>query len=666
VAYYCSEFAVHGSLPLYGGGLGVLAGDFLKAASDLAVPTVGVGLLYSEGYFHQRLDVSGWQHEYWVRTDFERLPLVLVTDEQRRPLTIELNIRQRNVRVQVWRVDVGHVQLFLVDADVPGNDQVQRWTTARLYDGNPTVRLAQYVLLGVGGVRVLEALGVRPVVYHLNEGHPALAVLEVASRDVERGIPPREALERARERLRHRLERRGLGPAAVLAAFASPAAVSAAPVTLVESAVAVAVAFVEGRAAAGVSSHVLALADGGSPMILGKFATGLWLIPALVAGVVLAGTSGRPAATRADEPARPPAAARPAEKDKEKEVTPAEREAKWLAGEWKLKHVETNNEALLTKDQLRDARIVFKRDRAEVKGFEVLFVRNFSFKLDPRYLRDIKALSAIFSSVAGFPPALQWAGRSVWFPVRNFLLWGAAPFFGLAALAGVAWGVRALFRGRLFALAPVLVHTLFVLAYHGLSIVRAMRYWYPVYPGLAALAALLLDALARRSSDRAGWLARAARLAPAAAVAGTALCGFAFSRIYSRPVTRVAASDWIYRNVPPPARFANEAWDDGLPLPRPGHDNGPYAGPVLPMFDPDSEKKADEIVKALTGADGVADTSNRIYANVTRIPDVYPMSIAYNRALFEGRLGFERRADFSSYPSLGPIPIPDDIRALCE
>src|SRR5262249_8499709 len=97
-----------------------------------------------------------------------------------------------------------------------------------------------------------------------------------------------------------------------------------------------------------------------------------------------------------------------------------------------------------------------------------------------------------------------------------------------------------------------------------------------------------------------------------------------------------------------------------LPLPRPGYDNGPYAGPVLPMFDPDSAKKADDVVAALTGADWIAVTSNRVYGNVTRIPDVYPMSIAYYRALFEGRLGFERRAEFASYPSLGPLVIPDD------
>jgi RNA polymerase sigma factor (sigma-70 family) len=194
----------------------------------------------------------------------------------------------------------------------------------------------------------------------------------------------KKRLERGRERLRERLERRGLGPVAVLAAFASPAAVSAAPAALVESAVAVAVAFVEGHGVAGVSSQVLALADGGSPMILGKFATGLWLIPALAAGIVLAGTSGTPNVTRAEEPGKP-AAVRPADdKAKEKEETPAEREAKWLSGEWRIAFVEAEGKTAFPEGLPDTARITFKDGKAEVTGgFKFLFVRNFAFKLDP-------------------------------------------------------------------------------------------------------------------------------------------------------------------------------------------------------------------------------------------------------------------------------------------
>jgi starch phosphorylase len=178
VAYFCSEFAVHHSLPLYGGGLGVLAGDALKGASDFGLPLVGVGLLYRDGYFHQRLDAGGWQHEWWTATDFERLPAVLVTGPDRTPLTVAVTMRGRTVRIQIWRIDVGRVPLFLLDTDRPDNDPVDRWITARLYIGDRHTRLAQYGVLGVGGVRALAALGITPSLIHLNEGHAALASFE--------------------------------------------------------------------------------------------------------------------------------------------------------------------------------------------------------------------------------------------------------------------------------------------------------------------------------------------------------------------------------------------------------------------------------------------------------------------------------------------------------
>ena len=178
VAFFCSEFGVHSSLPLYGGGLGVLAGDMLKAASDAALPMVGVGLLYREGYFHQRLDMAGWQHEYWTPTQFERLPTVLVTGADRRPVVVQLNIGDRPVHVQVWRVDVGRVPLYLLDTDRSDNHAMDRWITARLYIGDRETRLAQYAVLGVAGVRVLDALGIRPGIVHMNEGHAGLGALE--------------------------------------------------------------------------------------------------------------------------------------------------------------------------------------------------------------------------------------------------------------------------------------------------------------------------------------------------------------------------------------------------------------------------------------------------------------------------------------------------------
>ena len=179
VAFCCAEFGVHGSLPIYSGGLGVLAGDILKEASDLALPMVGVGLLYRTGYFHQRIDVTGMQHEYWLDADPERLPCVPVTGADGQPLTVMVPVDDEDLAVQVWRVDVGRVPLYLLDTDLPQNSAVGRWVTSRLYESNRAIRLAQYAVLGIGGVRALQALGIEPAVYHLNEGHPALGVFEL-------------------------------------------------------------------------------------------------------------------------------------------------------------------------------------------------------------------------------------------------------------------------------------------------------------------------------------------------------------------------------------------------------------------------------------------------------------------------------------------------------
>jgi starch phosphorylase len=180
VAFMCAEFGVHESLPIYSGGLGVLAGDIVKEASDLALPMLGVGLLYRTGYFHQRVDTTGMQHEYWTEADPEDLPCALVTDETTGdPVTVTVPIGDEDVTVQAWRVDVGRVPLFLLDTDRPDNSTIGRWITSRLYEGSRDIRLAQYAVLGVGGVRMLNRLGITPRVFHLNEGHPALAAVEL-------------------------------------------------------------------------------------------------------------------------------------------------------------------------------------------------------------------------------------------------------------------------------------------------------------------------------------------------------------------------------------------------------------------------------------------------------------------------------------------------------
>jgi len=201
VAFLCAEFGFHVSLPIYSGGLGVLAGDILKEASDRALPMVGIGLLYRRGYFRQRLDLSGRQHEYWLPIDPKSLPMVRVTNDDGSPLRLQVEVWGAPLTFQVWRVDVGRVPLLLLDAEIPVNDQVQRWTTARLYEGNRAIRLAQYGLLGIGGARVLETLGIEPAVIHLNEGHPALAPVELAAARVKQGKPFDQALEEIRERV---------------------------------------------------------------------------------------------------------------------------------------------------------------------------------------------------------------------------------------------------------------------------------------------------------------------------------------------------------------------------------------------------------------------------------------------------------------------------------
>jgi starch phosphorylase len=180
VAYFCAEFGVHNSLPLYSGGLGILAGDHLKSASDLRLPLVAVGLLYRYGYFRQRLRNDGWQEEHYGETFPNDLAITLVRNADGTPLRIEVSIRGRDVLAQVWRADVGTVRLYLLDTNIPENVETDRWVTGHLYGGDRETRIVQEMLLGIGGVRLLRKLGVTPHVYHLNEGHSAFLTLELA------------------------------------------------------------------------------------------------------------------------------------------------------------------------------------------------------------------------------------------------------------------------------------------------------------------------------------------------------------------------------------------------------------------------------------------------------------------------------------------------------
>ena len=199
VAYFCAEFGVHNSLPLYSGGLGILAGDHLKSASDLQLPLIAIGLLYRYGYFVQRLRTDGWQEEHYGETFPSELPIQLVRDHDGSPLQVEVLIRERNVLAQVWRAEVGRVSLYLLDTNIPENVETDRWVTGHLYGGDRETRIVQEMLLGIGGVRLLRTLGIKPHVFHLNEGHSAFLTLELAREVIQtEGRSMAEATERVR------------------------------------------------------------------------------------------------------------------------------------------------------------------------------------------------------------------------------------------------------------------------------------------------------------------------------------------------------------------------------------------------------------------------------------------------------------------------------------
>jgi starch phosphorylase len=197
VAYFSAEFGIHESLPIYSGGLGILAGDHIKSSSDLGIPLVGVGLYYDQGYFRQRLDTSGWQHEDYLALDHRELPIRPALADGV-PVVVSIDTRTGTLLARVWQLTVGRITLYLLDSNVEGNQPEDRELTSRLYGGDQRVRIRQELLLGVGGMRALGALGISPGVLHLNEGHSAFAALElVHQRMGEEGVDAWEALRRA-------------------------------------------------------------------------------------------------------------------------------------------------------------------------------------------------------------------------------------------------------------------------------------------------------------------------------------------------------------------------------------------------------------------------------------------------------------------------------------
>ncbi|MBI4303374.1 MAG: alpha-glucan family phosphorylase [Chloroflexi bacterium] len=198
IAYFSMEFAIHNSLPLYAGGLGILAGDYCKEASDIGLPMVGIGFMYPQGYFKQRITDDGWQEEVYKQLDFNQAPITPVLNSRKQPIRVTVDLDSRSVCLAVWQVNVGRVKLYMLDTDIEENSPGDRQLSARLYGGDKEMRLKQEIVLGIGGVRVLRGLGVAPSVWHANEGHAAFMMLERCREFVEKGMGFMEAVSEVR------------------------------------------------------------------------------------------------------------------------------------------------------------------------------------------------------------------------------------------------------------------------------------------------------------------------------------------------------------------------------------------------------------------------------------------------------------------------------------
>lgn len=179
IAYFSAEFGLHESLRIYSGGLGILAGDHAKSASDLGLPFTGITLFYRQGYFKQQITNDGWQQERYPSYDPARLPIRPVVNAQGNRVVVAVEIGGETVRVQAWSIQVGRIPVYMLDTDLPENDQRFRDLTAHVYGGDNSTRIAQEIVLGIGGIRFLRALGVRPATFHMNEGHSAFLTLEL-------------------------------------------------------------------------------------------------------------------------------------------------------------------------------------------------------------------------------------------------------------------------------------------------------------------------------------------------------------------------------------------------------------------------------------------------------------------------------------------------------
>jgi len=199
IAYFSAELGIHQSLPFYGGGLGILAGDHCKSAGDLGIPLVGLSILYKNGYFAQRINKDGWQEAIYPLINFREIPMILCTKPDGTPLMISIQIGEKEVYVQIWCQKIGRINLYLLDADIATNSEEDRKLTQRLYGGDENTRIAQEIILGMGGVKALRALGVVPTVWHINEGHAAFLIIERTRELTKQGIPFSAALKSVKD-----------------------------------------------------------------------------------------------------------------------------------------------------------------------------------------------------------------------------------------------------------------------------------------------------------------------------------------------------------------------------------------------------------------------------------------------------------------------------------
>ncbi len=198
VAYFSMEFAIHNSVPIYAGGLGILAGDICKEASDLGLPMVGVGFMYPQGYFHQRISADGWQEEIYRQLDFSEAPITPVFSSPWNRTLAEVQLDNRTVHIGAWQIQAGRTIIYLLDTNVEENEPQDRQLSARLYIADRELRIQQEIVLGIGGTRVLRALGVKPAIWHANEGHAAFVMLERAREEIEQGASFVEAAKRVK------------------------------------------------------------------------------------------------------------------------------------------------------------------------------------------------------------------------------------------------------------------------------------------------------------------------------------------------------------------------------------------------------------------------------------------------------------------------------------